>query len=71
MLIRDDIIFSCFEVDVFQRMEQVNQFFDASAGQRTRYWVDADNATCISELNCANGLDDDGDGDVDLVDTDC
>ena len=50
---------------------EARPFFDASAGQRTRYWVDADNATCISELNCANGLDDDGDGDVDLVDTDC
>ncbi len=45
-------------------------FYDRST-VRARYWVDPAAATCEVELDCGNGLDDEGDGLIDGADTDC
>lgn len=50
---------------------EARPFFDASGGGDARYWVSTADATCTTELNCGNGLDDDGDGDTDSADSDC
>ncbi len=50
---------------------EARPFYDAGGTTATRYWIDPLNATCSTELNCSNGIDDDGDGDIDSADSDC